>query len=63
MAEQISGKSKSFLATKCLICGEAVPMKHEKDYPKICDECRRAMLAIRKQYKIINVQLPEENNS
>ena len=52
--------SKPQYATRCLICGEGVPMKYEKDYPKICKECRRAVLAIRKQYKIHNVKLPEE---
>ena len=47
-------------ATKCLICGEGVPINYPNEGPKICNECRRAVLAIRKQYKFKNVKLPEE---
>ena len=47
-------------ATKCLICGEGVPIHYPNEGPRICNECRRAVLAIRKQYKIKNVKLPEE---
>ena len=47
-------------ATKCLICGEGVSIHYPGEGPKICNECRRAVLAIRKQYKIHNVKLPEE---
>ena len=52
--------SESQYATKCLICGEGVPIHYPGEGPKICSECRRAVLAIRKQYKIKNVKLPEE---
>ena len=47
-------------ATPCLICGEYVKVNCSDNQPKICSECRRAVLAIRKQYKIVNVKLPEE---
>ena len=46
--------------TRCLICGEYVKVNCSDNTPKICSECRRAVLAIRKQYKIVNVKLPEE---
>ena len=47
-------------ATPCLICGEYVTVSYHDNLPKICSECRRAVLAIRKQYKIENVKLPKE---
>ena len=47
-------------ATPCLICGEKVTVNLSDNTPKICSECRRAVLAIRKQYKFKNVKLPEE---
>ena len=52
--------SEPKIATPCLICGEYVTVNCSDDKPKICSECRRAVLAIRKQYKIVNVKLPEE---
>lgn len=47
-------------ATPCLICGEYVIINCSDNTPKICSEYIRAVLAIRKQYKIVNVKLPEE---
>lgn len=46
--------------TRCLICGEGVLINYPGEGPRICNECRRAVLAIRKQYKIQNVKLLEE---
>ena len=47
-------------ATPCLICGEYVTVNCSDNTPKICSECRRAVLAIRKHFNIVNVKLPEE---
>lgn len=37
------------LATSCLICGESVPISHAKDYPKICDKCKKAVMKMRER--------------
>ena len=37
------------LATSCMICGECVPMSYPKDYPKICDECKKAVMKMRER--------------
>ena len=37
------------LATSCLICGESVPISHSKDYPKICDKCKKAVMKMRER--------------
>lgn len=37
------------LATSCLICGESVPISHAKDFPKICDECKKAVMKMRER--------------
>lgn len=37
------------LATSCLICGESVPISHAKDSPKICDECKKAVMKMRER--------------
>ena len=45
----------------CGICGEPVSIGNNPNVTfAICNECRRAVIAIRKQYKIKNVKLPEE---
>ena len=48
-------------AIPCGICREPIPVGNNPHISfAICNECRRAVLAIRKQYKIDNVKLPEE---
>lgn len=41
--------SKVNLATSCLICGESVPISHINDSPKICDECKKAVMKMRER--------------
>lgn len=36
------------VCTSCLICGESVPVYGNRPEPKICDDCKRAVLAMRK---------------
>lgn len=36
------------IATECLICGDPVRMEHNKDFPKICNMCKEAILTFRK---------------
>lgn len=52
--------SKPKYATPCLICCEYVIINGSDNTPKICSECRRAVLAIRKHFIFENVKLPEE---
>ena len=54
--------SEPHYATGCLICGEGVSINYPTEGPKICNECRRAVLAIRKQFNIESVKLPEEGD-
>lgn len=37
------------IGTPCLVCDEDVVIFNHKDAPKICDKCRAAILAMRKQ--------------
>lgn len=43
------GTIKPSIGTKCLICGETVPIFDYKDTPKICDECKAAIMIMRKK--------------
>lgn len=36
------------VCTRCLICGSAVPVYEFRYEPKICNECKRAVLAMRR---------------
>lgn len=35
------------LTTKCIICGESVPISDLREAYKVCDKCKRAVLHIR----------------
>lgn len=37
------------IGTTCLVCDECVDVFNHKDVQKICDKCRAAILAMRKQ--------------
>lgn len=37
------------LSTSCLICGEPVPMENPRDYPKICEKCKKAVMHVREK--------------
>lgn len=39
------------LASKCLICGENVPVYSIHDAPKICDSCKDAVMWAREKMK------------
>lgn len=39
------------IATKCMICGESVPVYDPHDAKRICDNCRNAVMRMR---EIIN---------
>ena len=36
------------LSTSCLICGEPVPIENPRDYPKICEKCKEAVMFVRR---------------
>ena len=36
------------LSTSCLICGESVLMENPRDYPKICEKCKEAVMFVRR---------------
>lgn len=36
------------LSTSCLICGAPVPMENPRDYPKICEKCKEAVMFVRR---------------
>ena len=44
-----SDSSKSSIGTPCLVCSETVPIFDYRDVPKICDKCKTAIMAMRKQ--------------
>lgn len=35
------------LATKCIICGEPVPISDLRETYKVCNKCKRAVLYVR----------------
>lgn len=37
------------LSASCLICGEPVPMENPRDCPKICEECKEAVMFVREK--------------
>lgn len=39
--------SESHIGTSCLICGASVPCRSIYDSPKICDQCKAAVMAVR----------------
>lgn len=46
----ISSKTMAQVCVSCLVCGEAVPVYGSYE-PRICNECKRAILAMRKTMK------------
>lgn len=46
------------IVTECLICGEEIPVcsRYEHDSPKICDDCKEAIITLKQR-------LEEENNN
>lgn len=37
------------LATDCIVCGEAVPITDAYNVPRMCEKCKAAVMAMRKQ--------------
>lgn len=37
------------LSASCLICGEPVPIDNPRDYPKICEKCKEAVMFVREK--------------
>lgn len=35
-------------SVSCLICGESVPIENPRDYPKICEKCKEAVMFVRR---------------
>lgn len=36
------------MSVSCLICGTPVPMENPRDYPKICEKCKEAVMFAQK---------------
>ena len=37
------------MSVSCLICGAPVPMENPRDYPKICEKCKKAVMHVREK--------------
>lgn len=37
------------LSTKCMICGDSVPIYFSSDHYRICDKCKGAVMAMREK--------------
>lgn len=53
------------ISTNCLVCGEPVPMERIGDAPKICNECKNAILKMRENVEngnhIIHISLRDQD--
>lgn len=36
------------MSVSCLICGAPVPIENPRDYPKICEKCKEAVMFVRR---------------
>ena len=43
----VQNNTRPSLSTKCIICGEPVPISDLREAYKVCDKCKRAVLHIR----------------
>lgn len=37
------------MSVSCLICGAPVPIENPRDYPKICEKCKEAVMFVREK--------------
>ena len=37
------------MSVSCLICGEPVRIENPRDYPKICEKCKEAVMYVREK--------------
>lgn len=42
-------KREGTLSTKCMICGDSVPIYSSSDHFRICDKCKEAIMAMREK--------------
>lgn len=44
--------SKPLFSTHCLICGEKIALYNPTAYPLVCENCKDAVMHVRKQIEI-----------
>lgn len=49
-AESVTAESTALgsMSVSCLICGAPVPIENPRDYPKICEKCKEAVMFVRR---------------
>ena len=43
----VEDSSDYTIVTKCIVCGEFIPVSNTREACKMCDKCKRAVLYIR----------------